>query len=172
MHTLVCGTTGTYKTHLVAQIARQLVKRGETVIVFTPITRETRWHAAGVQLVLHDRAQLLAVMKSPATKDCFIIFDEAMVTIGHHDVEMVRFATESRNNGHSCIFICQFAAQFNKGVRRQCENIYCFYQEEDDAKALKKQFSEPALLKAVTLRNGYYIRKRRFEKAAFGRVKP
>ncbi len=160
MHSLIVGMTRMGKTTLAQLLAREYQKLGYKVAVYTvpgttdnPPRADPRWNFA--DYVTLDRQAALERFK--ASYKVMWFFDEANRTVGKYDPEMEATATSGSLHGHTCHYLAQRTATFNRTVREQCSRLYMFRQGPDDCGSLYQDWGHEEILQGHKLAKGQAI---------------
>lgn len=159
-HCITIGQTESGKSILNKRLSKWYKSNGIGVIVLD-IMRDPDWAA---DYLTDDAEDFLEFVKNPRKcLQCALFIDEAGSSLDKYAKAFEWLTTQSRHHGHICHLITQRAPQVSLTTRSQCSTLYAFNIDGDDAKAYKKAFNEPALLKCPDLPQGHCIKKQRFK---------
>lgn len=156
VHTLITGKTDSGKSALMKRLVRERFRRSTQYkkIMVLDAKLDPGFLA---DYMTSDKDEFLQVVES--AEDSLLIIDEGGESIGAYAGEIRRVATMHRGLGHQAFFITQRAQMFDKTMREQCSNLFCFRQSLEDARELSRTF--PALREYVPevpkLEQGEYL---------------
>lgn len=158
MHSFITGRSGSGKTFLAMEKARQLRAHGMPVIVLNPIPHN-EWSA---DFETAEPAEFIRVVR--ANRGCHCFVDEAAIMVGLHPSEdMMWTALVSRNLGHRFYYISPRVMTVARSVRDQCSEHYVFRIGYKDAKELAESEGEDAIKAAARLPRYEYLWVRPFK---------
>ena len=157
-NSLICGMTCSGKTTLAVSICHDYMRAGFNTVVLDPLL-DPRW---GSDVLTTDPVFFLAIATHPESSRLALFIDESGEMIGHYNDEMFILATRIRHKGHNSHFITQRVKAISPTVRTQCEFLFMFNSNVDDATELSKDFNRPELKTANILRQGEYFKYARF----------
>lgn len=155
MHTLLCGVTESGKTTAGKALAQYHRAMGYKILVLTAV-----WENWPADFITLNKKDFLTTFWE--SKGCAAFIDEAAATVGRYSDVMNEVATKGRHYGHTCYFLVQDPTGLAPEVRRQCSQLFCFAIDPTNAETLSREFLQPEVLKAPTLKQGEYIRCLRF----------
>jgi len=154
MHSLIVGMTESGKTTLAKNIAFQLMRKKQPVMVLDILG--SQWPAN------FQTTNIIEFMNYVSrVKNCYIFIDEAG-EVGKLNKEFYWLATRSRHFGHSVFFITQRSMQLKPIIRGQCQQLFLFCSTKKDCQILYEDFNHNELLTGNSLRQGTFLHAQRF----------
>jgi hypothetical protein len=158
-HVITIGQTESGKTICNKRLAAWYKRNGVGVIVLD-VMKDPDWNA---DFITDDADEYMAFVRDPRRcLQCALFIDEAGSSLDRYLQTNEWLTTQSRHHGHICHLITQRAPQVSLTTRSQCSTVYAFNIDPDDAKAYRKSFNEPALMRCPDLPQGHCIKKQRF----------
>lgn len=163
MHSLIIGETGSGKTTTARDMADTFRASGVKIVVLDP-WKGAAWNA---DYITDNADDLLATLKE--SRCCAVFIDECNTTLARNP-KYDMLAGAMRHYGHRCHFLAQRFSQVTPGIRDNCQTLLLFACGLDYARLAAKEYNDPKLLEAASLKEGYYIVKRRFRPALVGKT--
>ncbi len=170
-HVLLTGITESGKTTMLRYILAGLKKKGFPTMCLTAEPNDIPALQKVCDWVTMDREAFLRVFFSPNTWRVVAAVDEGPDTIGKYDSEMRAMATRGRHRA-ICLFSSQRVQDINRTIRTQCRHIITFAQDGADADLLAREYRQPSLRDAATLKQFEYMKASRFGGCSRGIIKP
>ena len=138
-HWLVVGKTGMGKTLFAKRFLSGKPLTKVSKIVLTPEGVDPDWKKLQDIVILHNPDDFLELVFN--SKNCIVVVDEGAEFIGKLDKHMLKLATRSRHQGHTCFFLAQRANMININIRTQCTNLVLFRSNTYDCDLLQKDLA-------------------------------
>lgn len=153
MHTLICGVTESGKSTLARNLAFQLAKMGEKIIVFDPVGSE--WPTDSV--IFSDEEEFLGYVSSPEISNAHIFVDEAgeVFTVGKKHTHWL--LTRGRHIGFQVYMIVQRPKMIAPTCRTQCSRGYIFRLSPDDWREVAGDFGHSQNILEKPLDKGDFL---------------
>ncbi len=158
-HSLILGMTMSGKSTLARRMVKAYRQRGVRSLILDPLD-DPAWKTAGAARVMPDGDVYLDFVFR--CRSCALFIDESGEAIGRYAGEMKKLATRSRHYGHNAHFISQRAADIDKTIRDQCNDLFVFRVSKKDAETLADEYGQELLLEASRLQQGEFIKCGRF----------
>ncbi|HYU02101.1 MAG TPA: hypothetical protein VEK85_17155 [Gemmatimonadales bacterium] len=177
LHDLTLGLSTTGKTTLQQQVARRLQNGGRQTAILDPlyVGGASAWgHPA---FITGDRNAFLRWARSNQSADLFV--DESGISVDRYDPRFDWLTTTSRHLGHRAHFIAHRLTALSPTTRVQCQNLFLFRCNVQDARALADEYGCPGLTAAASLPRYEFLnvapcdpmRKGRIVRGALGRFR-
>jgi len=131
-HHMVTGKTGTGKTFLLKEMAKDWIERKRPVLVYDP--GFSRWPCSE-QYANIDRFY----RRVKETRDCACFIDEAGTALGRFAGDKNFFASQGRHLQHRFYFIAQRYNMVDINTRTQCQTVITFRIGQRDANLLSEE---------------------------------
>lgn len=155
----IFGPSQSGKTTLAKSISRQYwLKKNVPTLAFAPMDASGWGNQAWVT---KDEEKFWDAVKKK--RECLVIVDDASVTI-RRERKLIGMFTTLNHQGHRLITIGHTASDLVPAMRKQIEEIYLFWQDEDEAKTWERLFPRSHLSFAFHLQQFEFLRNVRFGK--------
>lgn len=155
---LIAGQSEFGKTSLARSFVKPLYRAGYVPCVIDPMDND--W--PGPHQRFYDISQLLDFAKANYALAIFIDECPDPDIIGPYPVLGQKwFGMQSRHNFHCMHFLGVRTKEINKSIRDQCNQLYLFNVDVDDARDLYLRWNDKIILKAHDLKPYHYIHKMR-----------
>ena len=171
-HSITIGQTLSGKTLLNKNLCNWYLSKGIGAVVLDPMN-DPDWNAAGNPNFYKtaDPGEFLRFVKNPdRCLQCALFVDEAGMALDKFADEFSWLTCQSRHHGHRAHIIAQRAQMVSVSIRSQCSTLYAFSINPKDAKTYAEDFNEAAILEAVNLPQGHYLKIERFCPVKRGRL--
>lgn len=174
LHDLTLGLSTTGKTTLQQQVCQRLLARGRACAVLDPLDAGG-W--GDVTFKTTDRDAFLRWAQRNKCADLFV--DESGISVDRYDPRFDWLTTTSRHLGHRAHFIAHRLTALSPTTRVQCQNLFLFRCNVNDARALADEYGHAELIRAAQLPRFEFfnvapceqLQKGKIERRALGRFR-